>query len=132
MAGYAPDGYARWGGDPGWDGADSDQPERRPTVTPFRVVMLIALIASAFVASYGLFIARASQVIPITVAALAVFAIAAALLGINVGASSLSSARSGRLGRSIIGALVGGILCLMAAGAGAAAIMMGLLAGPLN
>jgi hypothetical protein len=99
-------------------------------VTPLRVVILIALVVSAAIATYSLFIARGSQVIPVTVAALAVFALSAALLGVNLGAAAMGSAREGHLGRSIFGALVGGILCLAAAGGASAAIVLGMLSRP--
>jgi hypothetical protein len=97
-------------------------------VTPFRVVIFIALIASASIAAYSLLVARGSQVIPVTVAALAVFAVSAALLGINLGAGAMGSARNGHLARSVVGALFGGVLCLAAAGGASAAIMLGMLA----
>jgi hypothetical protein len=97
-------------------------------VTPFRVVIFVALVASAAIAGYSLFVARGSQSIPITVAALAVFAISAALLGINLGAGAMGSARAGRVGRASFGALLGGILCIAAAGGASAAIMLGMLA----
>ena len=97
-------------------------------VTPFRVVIFVALVVSAAVAAYSLLVARGSQVIPVTVAALSVFAVSAALLGINIGAGAMGSARDGRVGRSIVGALSGGFLCLAAAGAASAAIILGMLA----
>jgi hypothetical protein len=110
-----------------WDADRADERRGKPMVTPFRVVILIALVISASIATYSLLVARGSQVIPVTVAALAVFAISAALLGINVGAGAMGSARAGHVGRSVFAAMVGGILCLAAAGGASAAIMLGML-----
>jgi hypothetical protein len=122
--------YAAATGPYAWNGGPIDEPERKPMVTPFRVVIFIALVASASIAGYSLLVARGSQTIALTVAALAVFAISAALLGINLGAGAMGSARDGRVARAVVGALSGGILCLAAAGGGAAAIMLGMLARP--
>lgn len=124
---YAPAAYAAASGRTAWD-ADVKDSKGKPMLTPFRVVTFIALVVSASVAAYSLLIARGSQVIPVTVAALAVFAVSAALLGINIGAGAMGSARDGHLGRSVGGALVGGILCLAAAGGASAAIILGMLA----
>jgi hypothetical protein len=119
---YPPDSRAAWDPAP----AD-DAPPGRPLVTPFRLFAVIAMIASTAVAGYGLIVARGSQSIPLTVAALAVFAIASALLGFSFAGGAFEAGRSGRLVRAVVGSLVGGGLCLAAAGAAAAAIILGML-----
>src|SRR5262249_9624113 len=82
----APVAYVPATGATPYDAGRVDRRKGKPVVTPFRVVTFIALVISASIAAYSLLVARGSQVIPVTVAALAVFGVSAALLGVNIGA----------------------------------------------
>lgn len=106
----------------------SEQP-RHPTrvVTPSRMVVFVALVASGAVAAYSLLIARGSQSIAITVSALAIFGLMSALAGLIFAGAGVRSARDGRIGRAFAGGLVGGLFMLLAAGAVATAIIFALL-----
>jgi hypothetical protein len=99
-------------------------------VTPFRIVLLIALIGSAAVAAYSLLVARGSQSIAITVAALAVLGVTMALLSLTLAAGAVRAGRNGNGGRAILGGLFGGFFALGASGALAAAVIFGLLSQP--
>ena len=96
-------------------------------MTPFRVVALIAMVLSGGVAAVSLLVLRGSQSIAITVAALGIFGMTAALIGIAFAASAVQAARYGRLLRSVLGGLVGGLFVLMASGAVASAVIFVLL-----
>ena len=126
-AAYAPDTDA-W--QPGYGAPDDDQEDVPPEgrrVTPFRVVALIAMVLSGGVAAVSLLVLRGSQSIAITVAALGIFGMTAALIGIAFAASAVQAARYGRLLRSVLGGLVGGLFVLMASGAVASAVIFVLL-----
>ena len=99
-------------------------------MTPFRVVLLIALIGSAAVAAYSLLVARGSQSIAITVAALAVLGVTMALLSVTLASGAVRAGRDGYGGRAILGGLFGGLFALGASGALAAAVIFGLLSQP--
>jgi len=96
-------------------------------VTPFRVVLLIALLGSAAVAAYSLLVARGSQSIAITVAALAVLGVTMALLSLTLAAGAVRAGRDGYGVRAILGGLFGGLFALGASGALAAAVIFALL-----
>ncbi len=121
--GVPPDPYGEYGP------RDRDLPPeaRGSIVTPFRVVLLIALMGSAAVAAYSLLVARGSQSIAITVAALAVLGVTTALLSLTLAAGAVRAGRNGNGGRAILGGLFGGLFALGASGALAAAVIFGLL-----
>lgn len=96
-------------------------------VTPFRVVLLVALVGSAAVAAYSLLVARGSQSIAITVAALAVLGVSTALLSLTLAAGAVRAGRQGAAIRAILGGLFGGLFALAASGALAAAVIFALL-----
>ena len=108
-------------------GQDPPPKARGSFVTPFRVVLLIALVGSAAVAAYSLLVARGSQSIAITVAALAVFGVTMALLSLTLAASAVRAGRDGHGIRAILGGLFGGLFALGASGALAAAVIFALL-----
>jgi hypothetical protein len=96
-------------------------------VTPFRVVLVLVLLGSAAVAAYSLLVARGSQSIAITVAALAVLGVSMALLSLTLAAGAVRAGRDGHGGRAILGGLFGGMFALGASGALAAAVIFALL-----
>jgi hypothetical protein len=96
-------------------------------VTPGRIALLIALLGSAAVAAYSLLVARGSQSIAITVAALAVLGVAMVLLSVTLAAGAVRAGRAGAGGRAILGGLLGGMFVLGASGALAAAVIFALL-----
>jgi hypothetical protein len=108
------------------DDADSAEPTGR-LVTPFRLAAFLAMAVSGIIAAYSLVIARGSQSIAITVAALAVFGAMSLLVGVAFAAAGVRAARNGRVRGSFAGGLVGGLFAVLAAGAVAAAIVFGLL-----
>jgi hypothetical protein len=96
-------------------------------MTPGRIALLIALLGSAAVAAYSLLVARGSQSIAITVAALAVLGVAMVLLSVTLAAGAVRAGRAGSGGRAILGGLLGGMFVLGASGALAAAVILALL-----
>jgi hypothetical protein len=109
---------------------DDEEPEAQPrgrTVTPLRVVAAVAWIVSGGVAAVSLFVLRGSQSIAITVAALAIFGFISVLIGVALAAAGVRAARDGRIGRSFLGGLAGGMFVLAASGAIASAAIFALL-----
>jgi hypothetical protein len=96
-------------------------------MTPGRVALLIALLGSAAVAAYSLLVARGSQSIAITVAALAVLGVTMVLLSLTLAAGAVRAGRRGSGGRAILGGLLGGLFAVAASGALAAAVIFALL-----
>jgi hypothetical protein len=96
-------------------------------VTPGRLVLLVALACSAAVAAYSLLVARGSQSIAITVAALAVLGVTMVLLSLTLAAGAVRAGRDGSGARAILGGLFGGLFALGASGALAAAVIFAVL-----
>jgi hypothetical protein len=90
-------------------------------------VLLIALVGSAAVAAYSLLVARGSQSIAITVAALAILGVTMAMLSLALTLGAVRAGRIGSGGRAILGGLFGGLFALAASGALAAAVIFALL-----
>lgn len=99
-------------------------------MTPGRLVLLLALLGSAAVVVYGLFLDRTGSTIALTVAGLVVLGLTFAIIAIRLGAASLRTAHDGHGARSLATALVGGISALFASGTLGAAVILGLLARP--
>lgn len=99
-------------------------------MTPGRLVLALALIGSAAVVVYGLFLDRTGSTIALTVAGLAVLGITFAIIAIRLGAASLRTAHDGHGARSLLSALAGGVSALLASGTLGAAVIFGLLARP--
>ena len=85
-------------------------------MTPGRLVLLVALVGSAAVAVYGLFLDRTGSTIALTVAGLAVLGLTFAIIALRLGAASVHTAREGHGARSLLAALAGGISALLASG----------------
>ncbi|MEO6578400.1 MAG: hypothetical protein ABIO99_05830 [Candidatus Limnocylindria bacterium] len=96
-------------------------------MTPGRLVLLVALLGSALVAAYGLFLDRTGGTIIFTVVGLLILGIVLAILAIMFARASMRAGWSGRGGRSVGAALLGGICALMASGSLGAAAIFGLL-----
>lgn len=99
-------------------------------MTPWRLVLFVALVGSAAVVVYGLFLDRTGSTIALTVAGLAVLGITLAIIAVRLGAASVQTARHGHGVRSILSALAGGVAALLASGTLGAAVIFGLLARP--
>lgn len=99
-------------------------------MTPGRLVLLLALVGSAAVVIYGLFLDRSGSTIALTVAGLAVLGITFAIIAIRLAATSMRTAREGHGARSLFSALAGGISALLASGTLGSAVIFGLLARP--
>jgi hypothetical protein len=92
------------------------------------MALFVLAVAAGFVAVYTLFLENSTLRLPLLVSALAVLAISLGILGFGLGASAIRTAESGRGGLGIGTAFVGGICVLIAAGALAGAIVLGILA----
>jgi hypothetical protein len=100
---------------------------RGPAITPGRVVLLLALVASLAVAVYAGFVDRETSQIPLFGAALAVAGLALvgfAVVGVR---ASMEAGRRGESGRAFLAALAGGLCALAAAGALGSALVLVLL-----
>lgn len=100
-------------------------------MTPGRLVLVVALIGSAAVVVYGLFLDRIGSTIALTVAGLAVLGITFAIIAIRLGTGSVHTAHEGHGGRSLLKALAGGISAMLASGSLGSAVILGLLARPV-
>ena len=96
-------------------------------MTPGRLVLAVALVGSALVAAYGLFLDRSGGSIVLTVVGLAILGIALAVISVLLARASVRAGWAGRGGRSVGAALLGGICALMASGSLGAAVVFGLL-----
>ena len=88
-----------------------------------KLMLLLAIIAGAGVAAYGLFVDKSGQAIAFATAGLFVLGVALAVSGFLLGTSAVSAGRDGRGGRAIVVAFVGGLFMLAAAAALAGAVV---------
>ncbi len=93
-----------------------------------RVILLVALVASAAVVVYGLLLDRTGQAIPFTVAGLLVLGVTSAVISVAVARSALGAGNDGRAIRAIVGAFVGGLFALGASASLLAAVILGSIA----
>jgi len=100
-------------------------------VTPARLVLFLALVGSAAVVVYGLFLDRTGSTIAFTVAGLAVLGVTLALISFRLAVGSVRAGSAGRGAVSVGSALLGGVCALLASGSLSAAVIFGLLARPL-
>ncbi len=89
-----------------------------------RVILLVALVASAMVVVYGLLFDRSGQAIPFTVAGLLVLGVTAAVISVGFAKGAFSAGNEGRSIRAIGGALLGGLFAL---GASASLLLAAIL-----
>lgn len=88
-----------------------------------KLMLLLAMVAGAAVAAYGLFVDKSGQQVAFSAAGLFVLGVALLLAGLLLGSSALSNGRDGRGGRALLLAFVGGIVLLAASGALAGAVV---------
>jgi hypothetical protein len=100
-------------------------------VTPGRIALAVALVGSAAVVFYGLFVDRTGRTIAFTVAGLAVLGVTLAILSLLLAKASVSEGRGGRGGRAVGAAFLGGLCAFAASGSMGAAVVLGLLARPI-
>jgi hypothetical protein len=97
-------------------------------LTPVRVTLGIALIASIGVVGYGL-LARDATQIPVLTAGTYILGIVFALLALAGAWAAYRRAQAGESGRSLLYAMLGGVAALLAAGSFAAAVILTLTVG---
>jgi hypothetical protein len=90
-----------------------------------RVILLVALVASAAVVVYGLLLDRSGQAIPFTVAGLLVLGVTAAVISVGLAKGAFSAGNEGRAIRAIGGALLGGLFALGASASLLLAVVLG-------
>src|SRR4051812_1871048 len=89
-----------------------------------RIMLLLAMIAGAAVAAYGLFVDKSQQQVAFTAAGLFLLGAALALAGLLLGMSAVSRGREGRGLRGIVLAFLGGLFLLAGAGSLAGAVVL--------
>jgi hypothetical protein len=97
-------------------------------MTPLRIALLVLAVGAAIVVVYALFVDNSPTKLPLLVSGLAVVAVALAILGFGLAGSAVRLGESGRAGRALGSAFVGGLFVIAACGALAAAIVLGILA----
>ena len=110
------------------------QPDEAPVrrrrgrlLTPVRVCLTIALIASIGVVAYGL-LARDATQIPVLTAGTYIIGVVFALLALAGAWAAYRRGQAGQSGRALIYAVLGGAAALLAAGSLASAIILTLSA----
>lgn len=92
-----------------------------------RVILVVALVASAAVVVYGLLLDRSGQAIPFTVAGLLVLGVTCAVISVGLARGAFRAGNEGRGIRAIGGAVLGGLFALAASGSLFLAIVLGVL-----
>jgi hypothetical protein len=92
-----------------------------------RILVLLAIIAGAAVAVYGLFVDKSGQQVAFATAGLFVLGVGLLIGGLLFGSGALSAGREGRGGKALLLAFVGGLFLLAAAGALAGAVVFGVV-----
>ena len=92
-----------------------------------RLLLLVAIVAGAAIAAYGLFVDKSGQAIAFATAGLFVMGVALVVSGFMLGTSAIGNGRAGRGGRGVVLAFIGGLCMLGAAGALAGASAFGLI-----
>ncbi len=90
-------------------------------VTLVRIAVVVVLVVSGLVVLYGMLLDRSGQNIAFTVAGLAVLGLTLAFISAWFLTRALADARWGRTGGAILGAMMGGMTAIAAAGCLAAA-----------
>lgn len=97
-------------------------------MTPLRALLIVLAVAASVVVVYTLFIDSSTLKLPLLVSSLAVLAICLGILGFALAGTAVRLGESDRGGMGLLAAFVGGLFVLTAAGALAAAIVLGILA----
>lgn len=88
-----------------------------------RIMLLLAMVAGAAVAAYGLFVDKSQQQVAFAAAGLFLLGAALTISGFLLGMSALSRGREGRGLRGLVLAFLGGLFLLAGAGALAGAVV---------
>ena len=104
------------------------QAQRRRLLTPFRVVMAVAIVGSVILIAFGLIDRTASQ-IPILAAGLAVLALSSGAIAVACVVTIVRAGRDGRSALAFWAALGGGGAVVIAAGCLAAAVVLAMVWG---
>ncbi len=97
-------------------------------MTPLRIGLVILAVGASVVVGYALFIDASPSKLALLVSGLAVLGVALGLLGFGLAGSAVRFGESGRGGRALASAFVGGLFVIGACGSLAAAIVLGILA----
>ena len=108
-------------------GEYDEEAEERSSLTPARLIFLLAVLVATAVVGYGMLIDRGRTQIPILVSGLTMLGLSLLVLaGLSV-ASVISSGRAGSADRAFWWALFGGVCALAAAGSLGSAIVLALI-----
>ena len=102
---------------------------RRTLPLPLLFVLLVAVLAGGALVLYGAFVDRGRTQIPVLVSGFVVLGLTFTALAAASAVSAVRSARDGHGGRAFLVALLGGLLCLAAAGNLGAGVVLALLYG---
>jgi hypothetical protein len=94
-----------------------------------RLVLWILAIISGLVAAFALFFDTGATKLALLVSSLAVFGLVIGTLGFILAGSAARTGETGRMGRALAIAFIGGLFVLAAAGSLGMAIVLGILAG---
>lgn len=97
-------------------------------MSAMRAMLLLLAVGAGAVVLYGLLVDNSTLKLPLIVSGLAVMGIAMGLLGFGLAGSAARLGEYGRGGKALLTAFVGGLFVLVAAGALAGAIVLGILA----
>jgi hypothetical protein len=90
-----------------------------------RLILFVALLASAAVVIYGLVLDRSGQAIAFTVAGLLVLGVTSAVISVGLATQAIGAGQEGRAIRAIAGAFVGGLFVLGASASLMLAVVLG-------
>jgi hypothetical protein len=90
-----------------------------------RIILFVALLASAAVVIYGLIFDRSGQAIALTVAGLLVLGVTSAVISVGLATQAVGAGQEGRGIRAIAGAFVGGLFALGASASLMLAVVLG-------
>jgi hypothetical protein len=94
-----------------------------------RVMLIVLMIGAGAVALYGLLVDTSATRLPLVVSGLFVGGLAAGIFGFSLAGSAVRLGSSGRGGRALGAAFLGGLFVMGACGALAGAIVLGILTG---
>ncbi|MBX3031277.1 MAG: hypothetical protein KF809_14110 [Chloroflexi bacterium] len=90
-----------------------------------RIMLLVALVASAAVVVYGLLFDRTGQAIPFTVAGLLVLGVTSGVVSVGLATMAIGAGQEGRAIRALGGTFIGGLFALGAAASLLGAVILG-------
>jgi hypothetical protein len=90
-----------------------------------RIILFVALLASAAVVIYGLIFDRSGQAIALTVAGLLVLGVTSAVISVGLATQAVGAGQEGRGIRAVAGAFVGGLFALGASASLMLAVVLG-------